>query len=65
MKLYIADRKGYTREKLLKVWDGFGNIPRFADADEGDFVLRPPKTKTKKRKREASPISEDVFAEFE
>ena len=65
MKLYIADRKGYSRKKLLRFWDSLGTIPRFASIKESDFVRRPPKTKAKKRKREPTPFPEDAHERVE
>jgi hypothetical protein len=65
IKLYLDDTKAYGRTKLHRIWDNLGGIPRFQKLDIDGFALRPPKIKTRKRKREESPLSEDIFEGME
>jgi len=65
IKLYLDDTKAYGHAKLHRIWDNLGDIPRFRKLGIDGFALWPPKVKTRKRKREESPLPEDIFEGME
>ncbi|KAI5845450.1 hypothetical protein BZA05DRAFT_421269 [Tricharina praecox] len=65
IKLYLDDTKGYGHTKLHRIWDNLGDIPRFENLGINGFTLRAPRIKARKRKREESPLSEDIFEDME
>ena len=65
IKLYLDDPKVYGRTKLHRIWDNLGKIARFQNLGIDGFTLRPPKVKTRKRKRDESPLPDDIFEGME
>jgi len=53
------------QHKLHRIWDCLGEIPRFQKVGIDGFALRPPKIKSRKRRREESPLPEDIFEGME
>ncbi|KAI5857226.1 hypothetical protein BZA05DRAFT_433838 [Tricharina praecox] len=65
VKLYLDDPKAYDRATLNRVWDKLGDIPRFKDLGIDGFALRPLGISSRKRKREETPLREDIFKAVE
>lgn len=55
----MDDPKAYGRQRLLDIFDRLGTILRFQNLTIDDFVLRPPKIKTKKRRRAVDEFDEN------
>jgi hypothetical protein len=65
-KLYLDDPKAYGRQRLLDTFDRLGTITRFQNLTIDDFVLRPPKIKTKKRRRVLDEVDDnEVFGTWD
>ena len=65
-KLYLDDPKAYGRQRLLDTFDRLGTITRFKDLTIDDFIMRPPKTKNRKRRKIVDEFDEnEVFGEWD